>query len=81
MNIRWAKKDAPMSVAELRETLLGFPGDAPVVLFSDAEGNDVKPLLCVEITKAQVTVTKGYGAVELTKHALGSPAVFLTPYD
>lgn len=71
----------PMSVRALMEILSLFPNDAPVVLFSDAEGNSMKPLLEVFLDKAQVSVSNGYGEVAVTDHALGSPAVFLTPYD
>lgn len=81
MNVYRASDGKPMDVGLLKELLSKFPDDAPVVLFSDAEGNDMKPLLEVGLDKAQVTVRHGYGEVVLTSHALGSPAVFLTPYD
>jgi|GEM_PF-4574673 len=36
---------APMTVAVLRELLLRLPGDAQVILASDAEENNHRPLL------------------------------------
>lgn len=36
---------APMTVRVLRELLLGMPGDTRVILASDAEENNHRPLL------------------------------------
>jgi hypothetical protein len=81
MKVYAAVDGKPMDVGLLKRILTYYPDDAPIVLFSDAEGNDMKPLLNIGLAQAHVTVKNGYGEVVLTNHALGSPAVFLTPYD
>ena len=38
-----------MNVSELREKLLLLPGDLPVILSKDAEGNGYNELYCLEV--------------------------------
>ena len=69
----------PMTVGQLRTALRDVPETAWVILDSDAEGNEQKPLLEISIgDKAEVIVTDGYARVELDT---GNDAVILTPFD
>ena len=69
---------APMTVGMLRMILAKVPASAKVILFSDSEGNDIKPLLDVGVGKATIKVRAGYADVQEGK---GPKAVFLWPYD
>jgi len=71
---------APMTAGVLRELLGQLPPDSEVLLFSDAEGNDIKPLLAVELSRGKAQVKAGYGSVKMEGRGL-PPAFYLIPYD
>ena len=74
------KPVAPMTVGALLDIIhdLKLPASAKVVMFSDAEGNDIKPLLEVGKMPAKVSVSSGYGQVDEVGR---QQALLLIPYD
>lgn len=77
-----AQANRPMTVGLLRKLLLDLPAEAPVVMFSDAEGNAVRPLLEVEFIHARLDPSGIFGGY--TVETVGKDLVvsaLLVPFD
>jgi hypothetical protein len=68
----------PWTAGELSKALAELPPNTPVILSSDAEGNQHKPLLEVEDGFGSVSIDRGFADVDLEAD---QRAVLLIPYD